>query len=111
MRIYFNDKKKILSEAAVTRIESRTANTLNKFRDDVRSIIITLENANGPRGGIDKVCTILVSLRNRKAFFVTDIDVSASKVVASAIERISHSIGRKLDRRNNRSRARLQFEV
>ncbi len=111
MKLYIHDKQRLLGQAAIDRIESRAKAAFGKFRDDVKSIVITVEGVNGPREGIDRACKILVKLRNRKEFFLADKDVSASKVIASAIERVSRSVGRKLSRRRNRGYARIQFET
>lgn len=111
MKLYLNDKKRLLGKTAVRRIETRALAAFDRFRNDVRSIIITVESVNTARGEIEKVCKVLVKLRNRQEFFVTDKNASMSKVVASAIERIGRSVGRKLSRKYDRSRTRLQLEA
>ncbi len=107
MRLYINDKNSLLGNTAVSRIESRTRLAFDKFRNDVRAIVITVEDINGPRGGIDRVCKVLVKLRSRKELFVSDKNSSVSSVVSSAIDRVTRAVRKTVDRRTNRTRTRV----
>ncbi len=108
MKLYLNDKNRLLGRSAVVRIESRARSVFAKYQNDVRSIIITVESANGAGGEIGKICKVLVKLRNRQEFFVTDKNASLSKVISSAMERMSRNVGRKLGRRQNRLRMQVE---
>lgn len=111
MKFFLNDKQRLLGEAAVERIELRAFAVFAKFSDYVKSIDLTVEDVNGPRGGMDKVCKILVRLRNRKDVVVKSLDDSASKVVAAAIERASRSVGRKVNRNEFRNTRRVHLKA
>ena len=103
MLLKLNDRQKLLGKSAIERTESRVHSAFAKFSDYVKSIDITVKDVNGPRGGIDKICRILVKLRGRKDVVIKASDSSISKVVPDAIERALRSVGRQINRRQIRA--------
>lgn len=104
MQFYLNDKQNLLGSEAVNRAETRTLSLLSKFGDHIKSVDLTVEDVNGPRGGIDKLCRILVSLRGKADVVITAKDQKLSKAIAAAIDRASRSVRRKVERRDFRSK-------
>ncbi|QEG24682.1 hypothetical protein [Mariniblastus fucicola] len=102
MKFFLNDKQRLLGEAAIERAENRVYAAFSKYGDSVKSIEITVQDVNGPRGGVDKVCRVLVRLRRRKDIVVTVNDASVSKIIPAAIERAARSVGRQVNRREYR---------
>ena len=102
MQFFLNDKRKLLTGTAVDRAEDRTDAAFSKYSDIVRSIEITVEDVNGPRGGIDKVCKVLVRLRRRNDIVVSANDTSVSRAITAAVERAAKRVGRQIGRREYR---------
>lgn len=46
------------------RLQDRVSLTLARFAPFIERVVVRLDDVNGPRGGIDKVCRTTVSLRN-----------------------------------------------
>jgi ribosome-associated translation inhibitor RaiA len=111
MQLYLNDRQRLLGESAVERTESRVFSAFAKFSDYVKSIDITVKDVNGPRGGIDKVCRVLVKLRGKKDVVINATDSSVSKVIPAAIERAARSVRRQINRREFRGERALKIEV
>jgi ribosome-associated translation inhibitor RaiA len=67
-------------------------------------VSVTLEDINGPRGGIDKQCRIVVKLERvgELSFDATDAEVYAA--VDAAADRTGRSVQRELERRRTMSR-------
>jgi putative sigma-54 modulation protein len=107
MKILVNDKQKLLGAAAIKKAESKATASFAKFGYNVKSIDITVQDVNGPRGGIDKECRVLVKLRKMNDFTITVKDESLSKAVSNAISRAGRSVARQLDRRAMRESGRL----
>lgn len=99
MEIVVNDKQKLLSEAAVNRAQLRVSASFAKFSDNVKSVTITVEDVNGPKGGVDKECRVLVRLKKLKDVVIKTNNESISKSIPGAIDRAARSVGRLLDRR------------
>lgn len=114
MKIIVNDKQNLLSSRAVESAESRANASFAKFGYNVKTIEITVQDINGPKGGVDKRCQILVRLKKMKDVAVTVQDESLSKAIPNAISRAARSVRRILDRRSIREGGRLAklgFEI
>ena len=107
MEIVVVDKQKLLSDAAIQKAESRAHAAFAKFGFNVISVNISVIDVNGPRGGVDKECRVVVNLRKMKDLAVTVQDESLSKALPSAINRAARSVGRLLDRRSIYDSGRL----
>ena len=113
MEIRVNDKQKLLRSEAVLKARSRVNAEFAKFSDYVKSVEISIVDVNGPRGGVDKECRVLVKLKKINDVAVSVRDETLSKAVSSGIDRASRSVGRSIDRKtrageNRFSRLKLE---
>lgn len=111
MRFVLNDKQKLLGQVATERVESKANLLATKFGNNVKTIEITVSDLNGPRGGIDKECRIVVSLKRMQDVVVTTKDEKLSKAISAVINRAERSVRRTLDRQAKRdvnSHSRLE---
>ena len=46
------------------RAEERCSRMLSRYGDHIRHVTIRLLDINGPRGGVDKRCTLMIRLRD-----------------------------------------------
>ncbi|MFK7766386.1 MAG: hypothetical protein AB8B55_04135 [Mariniblastus sp.] len=99
MKILVNDKQKLLGAPAISRTESKAITSFARFDDIVKAVDISVQDVNGPRGGIDKECRVLVKLKKVNDFAITVRDGSLSKAISSAINRAARSVARQLDRK------------
>lgn len=111
MRFVLNDKQKLLGQTAIDKAESKVVSLFSKFGRNVKSIEFTVDDVNGPRGGIDKECRVVVKLRQMPDVAARAKDVSMSKSLSAAVNRAARSVGRMLDRRNSRDDNRLAREL
>jgi hypothetical protein len=98
MQFHLNDKQRLLGQAAIGRMERRIDASFEKFKDDVKSIELSISDVNGPRGGVDKACRVLVNLRRKRKVVVTVTEESTSKAIQAAIEKATRSVGKKIKR-------------
>ena len=106
MQFHLNDKQRLLGEAAIRRLERRIDASLSKFEDYIKSIEVSISDVNGPRGGVDKSCRVLVRLRRRRKVVVTATDESSAKAIQAAIAKAVRSVDKKVSRRVARRNAR-----
>ena len=83
-------------------IERRLRFALVRFVDRVERVIVFLQDNNGPRGGVDKVCRILVKARGCGAIMATASNSEWTVAVDRAATRIGHTLSRQLGRLRDR---------
>jgi ribosome-associated translation inhibitor RaiA len=77
---------------------------LGRFSPEIERVTARVGDVNGPRGGVDKRCRIVVKL---KGLDCVTSDVHADDfeaAVAAATDRIGRSVARALERRRDRKR-------
>lgn len=114
MKIAINDKQRLLGLEAKDELKQRVARALNKFDRTVKSVHINVQDVNGPRGGSDKECRMLVRLRKQKDVAVSVRDGSLFRAVTDATSIATRSVRKAVDRKSVRrsvGRANLGFET
>jgi putative sigma-54 modulation protein len=80
-------------------VERRLRFALTRFNGRIGRVNVYLADQNGPRGGVDKTCRIVVRLRDGGDVVAEVSDVDWEVAVDRATTRIGHSTGRELARR------------
>lgn len=106
MKILVNNKQKLLSEDALSKWESRIASALSKFGENIESTELTIRDVNGPKGGCDKECQIIVNMRKMGGVLLTMKDSSLSKVLSSSIQRVERMVARRIERKYSQNRGK-----
>ncbi|MEL7499210.1 MAG: hypothetical protein AAFN77_16500 [Planctomycetota bacterium] len=106
MNIRLNDKAKLLSQRAINTLHLKARTTFQRFRENVRGIEVGVFDVNGPRGGIDKQCRILVKLKRMKDIAVVATAASISQAIGGAVHRAARSVDKLVSRKANRLSSR-----
>ncbi|GAB4129025.1 HPF/RaiA family ribosome-associated protein [Thermopirellula anaerolimosa] len=91
-----------LDEATHELVERRINFAVDQFNGWINSVEVVLEDVNGPRGGVDKECRVLVSLKGGKLIKIEDRDADLVTVINRAADRLSQVVGRELEKRRDR---------
>jgi ribosomal subunit interface protein len=91
-----------LDEAMRDFVERRIGFALGPFEDKVSRVNVNLDDVNGPRGGIDKECRILVTLYGGITVKVQDMDADMASAVGRAADRVATAVTRRIERRRDR---------
>ncbi len=83
-------------------IERRLRFALARFGDRVERVIVFLQDNNGPKGGVDKVCRILAKVQGCGAIMATVADSEWTAAVDRASARIGHTLSRQIGRLRDR---------
>lgn len=79
-------------------VERRLRFALSRFEPRILSIDLTLRDVNGPRGGADRYCRLVVRLSSPKARIVVEAqDLSVESAVSRCAERAARTVARTLD--------------
>jgi hypothetical protein len=82
-------------------------NSLGRFERRVARVTITLRDLNGPRGGVDKECSIDVESRRGRGAFGRATSANEYAAIAKACARIRRQLIQSAARRTSLSRQRL----
>jgi putative sigma-54 modulation protein len=85
-------------------IQRRLSFSLARLSDHIRSVYVQLRDVNGPRGGIDKSCTVQVKLVQAPAVVIKDMDHDAARLIDRVAERAGYATLRSLRRRQLQQR-------
>lgn len=68
---------------------------LGRFADRVRSTSVRLIDLNGPRGGLDKQCRVLVRLAwPNRLIVVEEVDADGAAAISHAAARVARAVSR-----------------
>ena len=82
--------------------ERRFRFALRRFSHCVRRLRIYVADVNGPRGGIDKQCRILVEVAPSGSLVLEETDVRLQEAMDRAADRLRRCVRRDLKRRQDR---------
>lgn len=88
--------------------ERRLHFALARFSPSIRQVGLRLFDMNGPRGGVDKCCRIVVTMEPTETIVVEAENSDINAAIAMAADRIGRTIARAIHRRvKTRRRAGL----
>ena len=79
-------------------VERRLGFALGRFGEHVGRVSVRLADVNGPRGGEDKLCRIVVEVLGHGRVVVEDADHDLTVAIDRAADRVGQAVRRKLDR-------------
>ncbi|HQR53449.1 MAG TPA: HPF/RaiA family ribosome-associated protein [Burkholderiales bacterium] len=115
MRIEIQARRFALTEGLRQHVIRRIEYALRSFRIWVDRVEVQVGDVNGPRGGADKFCRVMVRLPQLPALVVRDLGADLYAVISSAAERTGRTLGRRMahrirtKRRLGMRRAQLQI--
>jgi ribosome-associated translation inhibitor RaiA len=77
---------------------------VGKFARAVERVSVRIRDVNGPRGGVDKACTIKVTLTGLPSVVVEQRDASLRNAMDAAMQRTERAVRRAMERRTARAR-------
>lgn len=80
-------------------VERRLSFALSRFGARVRAVSVSLADLNGPRGGIDKKCSMQARLAPRGSVRVESRDSEVPAAIDRAATRLARAVTRAFERR------------
>ncbi|MBL9038689.1 MAG: HPF/RaiA family ribosome-associated protein [Archangium sp.] len=78
--------------------EKRVFFHLSRFGSELSAVVVRIADLNGPKGGVDKRCHVVVRGRRIGSSTLDDVSHDPYVCVEQAIERAGATVGRLLDR-------------
>ncbi|MEM7782664.1 MAG: hypothetical protein AAF623_04865 [Planctomycetota bacterium] len=104
MQITVTDKHHLLSASSLSKIKARLYASFSKFGFRVSQIDLKVRDLNGPRGGIDKECKVVVRVERMGDIVVSSRDRTLTKAIPDTINRAARTVTRRLERRSIENR-------
>lgn len=79
-------------------ITRRLGFAFNRSRHAIGNLIVRLRDENGPRGGIDKSCSVQLSLPGQAPVIVSERSSEIERAIDLAVNRAAQVLGRRLAR-------------
>ena len=98
MRIDMSSRSLVLSKSDRDYGERRLGFALGRFSDRLTRVGLTVDDMNGPRGGVDKSVRIVISLRRGEPVTVTSQASTVREAVGTAARHARRVVKRRLDR-------------
>jgi len=98
MRMEIRGRQLDVSEATRQHAERRLRFALGRFSGRVGRVAVRVADVNGPRGGADKRCRIVVWLGRAGTVVVEDCDGDLYAAIDSAADRVGRLVARALHR-------------
>jgi len=98
MRIDIRTRSLTVTHAIREYIEHRAGFAFRGFSPDVHVVSVTLTDLNGPRGGLDKQCTVRVASSKSVRVVVSEKGEALHAVIDRALTRAGRSLARSRDR-------------
>ena len=97
-----------LTDGLREHIAWRVAYATSQGRDAVSRIVVHLSNVNnGPRGSVDKCCSVELCLKDMQSLVIEDVQADLNVAIDRAFERVSRSLHRRLTQRRDFARVSL----
>lgn len=101
MKIDIRGHRVELTETLRAHIERRLRFALGRFGARITAATVTIEDLNGPRGGIDKQCRITVALASAGHLRIEVLDTEITPAVDQAADRIGRAVAREFERHHS----------
>lgn len=104
MKINITSQGFVLTEALRAQAERRVRFALGAAGGRVRNVVMRLADENGPRGGVDKRCTIRANLTGGPPVVIAHQEADLYVAIDRAADRAARAVSRRLERSTDRRR-------
>ncbi len=104
MRLQVSGSNVKLDESILDHVDRRFRFALDRLESEVSSVSIKLGDVNGPKGGVDKQCKVLVKLASGGDLVLRERAEDIYLSVSRASDRVQRLVRRRIDRRKTRRR-------
>jgi putative sigma-54 modulation protein len=110
MNIQVNFRNIKNNSAAIRQINHRLSFAFSRVQDAIQSISVIVSDVNGPKGGIDKLCRILIKSPHLTDIVISENQSNMTVAIDRCIARARQSLSRKLKRNKQSLQQRLKLQ-
>lgn len=90
-----------LTAEARESMEQRLEQALRCLGRRIQKVNAFFSDLNGPKGGIDKLCRVVVHLKRQPSLVIEDRDSELSSLIDRVVDRVGQTATRLLERRRS----------
>jgi putative sigma-54 modulation protein len=105
MKITISTHQVVLSPDDSSLVMRRLFYALSRFAPRIARVTAVISDENGPRGGIDTTCRLILKLQNGGQLVVEDRAAEPIVAVGGAAERVARKLARLVTRRRDAARS------
>ena len=79
---------------------------LERFASHIRYVMVSVQDVNGPRGGVDKQCRCVLHLKRRPPIVIQDADESILNMLLRVAHRSAYTLSQEIERKQTSYRSR-----
>jgi ribosome-associated translation inhibitor RaiA len=87
-----------LTQAMQTHAQERLSAAVDQFHSHVKRLVLVLTDNNGPRGGVDQVARVSVSLSRGAPVVIEHRGEDAYAVISHLADKVKNTISRRVDK-------------
>jgi ribosome hibernation promoting factor len=107
MHLVIRGRNLNISDALADHCLKKLFKVARRFQGRVGEVLVRLTDVNGPRGGVDKRCQLVIELPGVRQLIITTTDSDPYCAIDRAANRAKYSIARALKRWQRRGGHRL----
>jgi putative sigma-54 modulation protein len=104
MKIQVNARHLAMSKELKKYVKRRLKFALGSRFDQVQRVEVTLSDINGPKGGEDKRCQMLLKIKGQTDVVIEDIQSQVHTAIDRAANRASQTVTKRLDRLRHKAK-------
>lgn len=104
MHLQVNGLNITLTDNLLDHVDKRFRFALDRLEPMVGRVAVRLADQNGPRGGVDKECKVLVMMRNGDTIVLHEKGEEMMNVIDRASDKTKRLINRKIDKKRTKRR-------
>ena len=99
MELTITDLNVGLSNESISSIRDKAQNMRSKICDSVKTVKVTITDINGPKGGKDKSCRVVIQSKGLPDIVVSDNQTNVTSAVNKSLSRAKEALVRKVKRK------------
>lgn len=111
MELEIHGKRVGHSAALEQHVKDRLQAALDRHESRIDRVVVRLDDVNGPKGGNDMRCRILVRLARGWQVLIEETCEDAYESVTHAVNRVKNTLARQLDKRKGWTPATIRVHV
>lgn len=98
MKIDIRGSREVLPEGARAQAERKVRLMLGRWGERLGRVTVRLDDVNGPRGGVDKLCRIEARLDRSRSVVIEEVGADQDAALARAADRLASAVSRAVAR-------------
>jgi putative sigma-54 modulation protein len=108
IQVKFRNVKK--SSAAIMQVSNRLFLAFARTKEAIQSVSIIISDVNGPKGGVDKLCRILIKSAHLPDIVITENQTSTSAAIDRCIARARQNLSRQIKKNKQSLQQRMKLQ-